>query len=390
MNPQGDPRYTPPATDTPMVSKIDPKALTVAGIAMGITLLFWAVKDVLGGTGWIIMLLLMAGGGGYVFYRGRNPEGARSLEARVQQLTRNAAGQVAAAAHTPSAPPPAYSVGGTPASQPPQRPAQFPGWSTPPQAAVANPATAAIVSAALLIPSLIAYAWRYASSGFTGLWEPWWVLTGLNLYFVVCVATRSRYPGRAPLAVLLGLAGTALIALANNPSDDVNLMKMFSSTRYYDGDYYPVLPSADVMLWITRTPTLAVLLFVAAWGVARRRQSGWVLGMIPTGLLVWWSIYGNEHGFAWQGGWFQYWLLSVGVFVGGCLCCWLADLLTSGGGVNSGMPSYAPPMAAPPASPPVPPPAPPVSQQPPAHADYRAQALQHFQGHHPGGPGDAR
>lgn len=365
MYPQNEPNYGTPALGPATGFTIDRKALTVAGIAMGITLalslLEMAVSAIFGGAGSIIMLLLLAAGG-YVAYQQRNPEQAQALQARFQQLTRDG---LAAANHAVTAPP------------------------SP------NPAsTGAIVSAVLLIPTLIAYTWRYKDTGFTDVWQPWWILTALNLYFVVCVATRSRHPGKAPLAVLLGLAGTALIALANNPSDDVNLIKMFSSKRYYDGDYYPVLPSADVMLWISRTPILAVLLFVAAWGVARRRQSGWVLGMIPAALLVWWAIYGSEHPWAWQGdwqgGWFQPWVLSVGTFIGGCLCCWLADLLTSGGSaIPAGMP-YAPPAWPSPASPPVPPPVPPVVGPPPAHADYRAQASQHFQGHHPGGPGGMR
>lgn len=370
MNAENDPNYRAPAAGF----TVDPKALAAAGIAMGITSLLWVAMFTFSGTGWIIMLLVIASGGGYAFYRGRNPEQARSLEARVQQLTRDAAGQMAAAAHAPSASPPAF--------QPSQRPAQYSGWSAKPQAAAANPATAALVNAALLIPSLIAYAWLYEGSGFSNAWQPWWILTGLHLYFVVCVASRVRTPGRAPLAVLLGLAGTGLIALASNPSSDVNLLKMFSSKQYYAGDWYPVPPSPDVMLWISRVPTLAVLVFVAAWGVARRRQPGWVLGLIPTGLLVWWSIYGAEHGFGWRGGWFQFWLLSVGVFVGGCICCWVAELVTSGGGLNTAMPVYMPPM---PTGPPVPPgpPAPPAGPvaggQAPAHADYREQANRHFQ-----------
>lgn len=374
MNPDNDPNYLAPAAGF----RFDPKALMVAGIAMGITLLCWAALYVLGGTGWIIMLLLMAGGGGYVFYRGRNPEAARSLEVRVQQLTRNAAGQVSAAAHTSSAAPPASAVGGAPASQSPQRRAQFPDWRVPPQAAVTSTATAALISAALLIPSLIAYGWRYESANFTDMWQPWWILTGLNLYYVCCVVARAR-AGRGRLAGLLALAGTVLIGLANNPSGEVNLTAMFSSKRYYGGISYSVPPSPDVLVWIYRTPTLAILLFVAAWGIARRQRPGWVFGLIPAGLLVWWSIYGAEHGFAAKGGWFSFWLMSVGAFLGGCICCWLADLFTSAGGGTSVTPRYGPPgRSGLPGSPDTAP-RPLTGGQVPAHADYRAQASRHFQ-----------
>ncbi len=387
MNPQQDPNRGTPMPGTTTRFKLDRKALAVAGVAMGTTLVLWilqgALETMFGGAGWIIMLLMVAGGGGYVFYRGHNPEQARALEARVQQLTHNAAGRLSGASVAGMAPPPAnHPVGGT-ADLPSSAAARFPGAAAPPQSGV----TAAFVSAALLIPSLIAYAAMYESTGFTSQWQPWWILTGLHVFFILCVASRARAASRRPLAILLGLIGTGLIGLANNPSGDVNLMTMLSSKRYYDGVSYPVPPSPDVMMWIMRTPTLAVVLFVAAWGIARRRQSAWVFGLIPTGLLVWWSIYGFEHGFAVKGGWFSYWLMSVGVFAGGCICCWLADLFASAGGMTaavppSTLPTWAGPVGPPPTS------AGPVTGGPAtAHAGYRQQATRHFQqGPHTYGP----
>ncbi|NDJ90932.1 hypothetical protein GWR20_17560 [Mycolicibacter kumamotonensis] len=379
MNPQDDPRYGPPATATPMVSKIDSKALTVAAIAMGITFALWAVKGALtGSTGWLIVLLMLAAGVGYVFYR-RNPQQVRAFEARVAQLRQNATG-VKVADNPGAAPPFANPASGVPAYPPPQPPAQFSGVGTVPS----SPGTGAAVSAALLIPSLIAYGWVYTSTSFTYAWQPWWVLTGLNLYFVCCVAARA-HAGRRFLATLLGLAGTGLSALATNPSGDVSLISMFSSKQYYDGVAYPVLPPPDVLVWISRVPMLAILLFVASWGIARRQRQGWVLGLIPAGLLVWWAIYGAEHSSGWrecgQGGWFQPWVITVGTFVGGCLCCWLAELLTASGAANAAAQRYAPPVWNGPLGPPETPPAPPIRTQPPAHADYRAQAARHFQGH---------
>ncbi|MBS9535897.1 hypothetical protein KIH27_20135 [Mycobacterium sp. M1] len=359
MNPHEEPSYPGPSPVPARGFQLDTKALTVAGVAMGVTLTLWLLQQGLtsmaGGAGSMIMLLLLAGGGGYAYFRGRNPAQAHSLEARVQQFTQNAAGRMSAAGAVVTAP----AQPTAPTSWNPSPAPQFRTIGT----TTASPGTDGLVSAALLLPSVIAYAWRYGSTGFSDPWQPWWILTSLHLYFVVCVAVRARTAGRRPLAILLGLVGTALIGLANNPSDDVNLMMMFSTKRYSYGVAYHAPPSPEVMMWIYRAPLLATLIFVAAWGIARRRSSGWVLGLIPAGLLVWWSIYGAEHSYAWQGSWFRPWMLSVGAFVGGCVCCWLAELLTSTGRPNIGVASYPSP-----------------GGQPGTHADYRDQAARHFPG----------
>jgi hypothetical protein len=200
----------------------------------------------------------------------------------------------------------------------------------PPSAVRPGTSTAGggLTSAVLLVPTLIAYEVLYSShTGFSSPWQPWWILTGLNIYFIVCVAVRSL-PGRGGFASLFGLAGSVLFGVATNPSPDSNLLSLLSQKHYYEGDYTYSSPPADLVPWISRAPTLAVLLFVVAWGICRRRNSGWVAGLVPAVLLVALTIWYTEHHFTGAAGWFGWWLTTVGVFVGGCLACWVFDAMT--------------------------------------------------------------
>ena len=60
--------------------------------------------------------------------------------------------------------------------------------------------------------------------------------------------------------------------------------KMFSkkinSYSTYGGDAV-YMPDPDLVAWIYRAPTIALLLFVIAWGVSRRRSGAWVVGLVP-------------------------------------------------------------------------------------------------------------
>jgi hypothetical protein len=186
--------------------------------------------------------------------------------------------------------------------------------------------TNGLFSALLLLPSLLAYGLVYGSVSFDSVWQPWWIINGLNLFFVLCVAIRARSSAGRAGALLPALAGLILVGLATSPSGDISLASMFAKKRWNGSYYYTEVPP-DLWPWLNRVPALAILLFVAAWGIARR-EGKWALGLIPAGLLVWWAIWYRETEFTGEAGWIGFWGMTVGIFIGGCLACWAADALT--------------------------------------------------------------
>jgi hypothetical protein len=337
----------------------------IAGaVVIGIVLLLilrWFLVDVLfSGAGVILILLALFAGGGYLVYRNQNPDKARQLEAQFRHTAQTALNQATTTAKSvlaapPSGPPgnpaawgpnPAGSVNPAPpppafpvpaAAVPP--PVTWPGPVPPPAVqpfypgyAAATPTTGtdgsgAVVSALLLVPSLIVYGIVYSSNSFTSVWQPWWLITGLNVYFVVCAAARVRNQSRFMPTVLLGTVGTVLVALATSPSPTWSITAILSTTQSAGGYSYQQVP-LDLLPWIVRLPVIATLLFVTAWGVSRRRQGSWVIGMVPAVLLVWLSIWWGEHHGISGPVWFALWLMHIGVFVGGCLACAMFDAMS--------------------------------------------------------------
>jgi hypothetical protein len=184
------------------------------------------------------------------------------------------------------------------------------------------PATQAMVSAALLLPTVVAYFLRSvviyqldggATSMFRGdVWNMG-LTAATDAYFVAVVVMRARTAGGRVGAALIGLVATVL--------DLVTL-----GLVYYT-DY------GLVMQWIGNVGSgLALVLFVAGWGVARRRRRTWYVGLVPTFAIavVVCLIYQLKWATELLGDlmltWYVNWGCWVGAFVLGCLCCWAFDV----------------------------------------------------------------
>jgi FtsH-binding integral membrane protein len=346
---------TTPGGGTANVVKI---VAAIVGVFLVMFIVRWILHALFGDAAvWVVLVVGFLASGAYLLYRNQNPAGARHWESQLRHGTQAAIARTVTAVKDPSqpsgtgpgwVPPPGsagrpgsppwagYGTGAAPPTQPPPtapvppflQPAPThavrPAYGTP-AAVTADTGTEAFKSAALLVPSLIAYAVLFTSTSFTSVWQPWWIVTGLNLYFVICVGARVR-PGRGAAAVLFGLVGTVLIGLAASPSPDWNLAALLSTKQGY-GDYFYSSPPADLLPWIGRVPAIALLFFVVAWGIARRREGSWAVGLIPALLLVVLSIWIAEHQGIGSSGWFGVWLLNVGVFLGGSLACWATEAM---------------------------------------------------------------
>lgn len=307
------PENPPRRPDSPVDAK---RGILVACAAMGVTaaalIVKWFLTTIFGSAGVLVLLLAAAAIGTYLWLRRRDPQKVRAMEARVRQSARAAVTQM-------STPNRGYPPPSPPAPTYPMTPHVAP-QSTP------TSSSDGLVSALLLLPSLLAFGLVYSPTSFSSVWQPWWILNGLNLFFLICVVARARSPHRRTAALLPGLAGLVIVGLATSPSPDVNLRAIFSTRQGY-GSYTYVAPPEDLLPWLVRAPYLAILLFVIAWGLARR-EGGWGVGLIPASLLLWWSIWYRENEFTGEAGWFGVWGLTVGVFIGGCLACWALDAMT--------------------------------------------------------------
>ena len=180
--------------------------------------------------------------------------------------------------------------------------------------------TGALVSAALVLPALIIgylRLWAYDTGWSTDVvrfWSLAWTVV-LGSYFVAVVAVRARTAARRPPAVTMGVAATVL---------DVGGSALVSYATY-----------SGPVQWLDRILTVVTLvLFVAAWGVARRRTSKWVIGLVPTVIIAvlvpvlsasdWlYTALGTP--------WIAYLAVWIGAFLLGCVICWGFDAMGSSG-----------------------------------------------------------
>jgi hypothetical protein len=307
----------------------------------------------------LYVVAALAAGIGYLVYRSQNPAGAKQLESKVTAELTTVAVQLIALWHTvtansqflntghggphqrtaaPYTPLPAArtrpaSSGGPQQGFVPQAP--YTSGSRPNQGHGAN---SAALSALLIIPSLIAYGIIYNNTGFGSAWGPWAILMALNGYFVLCVAARARLERRAG-AVLLAVVAAAAYAFVTSPSPDVGLGAMMQATIAKAESAADI---HDLALWSQRAPAIAILVFIVAWSLARRRNSSWVLGLLPAAAAVAFSVWYAENKAVYVG-WFGLWLLNVGVLVAGCVACWAADGIGgSPKATNPALPIYPP------------------------------------------------
>ena len=282
----------------------------------------------------LLLILEIAAAVGYVLYRGQNPDKAADVEDRVTQRVAASANRILAGASA------VVSSAGNSASRP-RRQTQWPSaplvgsflpGDAPRTARTQTPGDDvgvrdAMISAALIVPSLIAFGAVYNIKTFDSPWQPWWIFMALNAYFVVCVALRARTDGRRAPAALLALSAAAVYGFVTSPSPVWGLGALLQTAMTNGAISWS--DSSTYLLWASRVPALVIILYVAAWGLARRRNAAWGLGLAVTVVLVSLTTwYGETH---WHPalGWFGLWLAEVGVLVLGCMVCWILDALST-------------------------------------------------------------
>ena len=179
--------------------------------------------------------------------------------------------------------------------------------------------TEVLVSAALVLPAMVLWylrLWAYDTDWSVDAMRMWslaWTVV-LGAYFVAVVGLRARTGARRLPAVVMGLAALVL---------DVGGWALAS----YSSGSGPIQ-------WVDRILTVVTLvLFVAAWGVARRRTAKWVIGLAPALLIAiavpaltasdW--LYIIDVGAPWL----AYMTVWIGCFLLGCLACWGFDAMGS-------------------------------------------------------------
>ena len=177
----------------------------------------------------------------------------------------------------------------------------------------------AVVSAALVLPAMVIFylrLWVYDTEWSVDAMRMWslaWTVA-LGAYFLAVVAVRARTAARRLPAMIMGVAamvldfGGSALALYSSPSGPVQ--------------------------WVDRILTVVtIVLFVAAWGVARRHTPKWVIGLAPALVIAiavpvltasdW--LYLIDVGAPWL----AYMSVWIGSFLLGCLACWGFDAIGS-------------------------------------------------------------
>lgn len=194
------------------------------------------------------------------------------------------------------------------------------------------------ISAVLILPAFVLYAvGPYGQA-------VWWVhlLSQrflAELYLVAVVAVWGRSARRRILAVVVGLVGILVERGLSATIYRFRAGEHFSSLDFFAGFHY-LSSRGDVegaealhygglddVMSIFRVSYPAMILFVAAWGIARRRTPWWLLGLLvsfPVIVLAWRAGY-ETHQLVVEGPWLGNRLFDIGVFVLCCLICWAFD-----------------------------------------------------------------
>jgi hypothetical protein len=174
-----------------------------------------------------------------------------------------------------------------------------------------SPATQALISALLLIPTLVMYFanWSLPAPDNDALFQVYFTgfVVIVDVYFVVVVALTAR--ARASRIRALIVAGIVTV---------IDVALTFAWNLPYNLVY--VLAVCN---------TLIITAFVAAWGLARRQGWLWLTGLLPAVVVVglaqiWWvPTHQVEH-------WYDSGAVNVGVVTLGCLFCWGVERLARG------------------------------------------------------------
>ena len=182
-------------------------------------------------------------------------------------------------------------------------------WSAPVQS---------LVSAALVIPTIPLWYLRLLpyERGWDDFLGGLWLVAltvVLDVYLVVLVTILARSSRRMVAALI-----TAIVAAVVDVADTA--MVTFASVT-------------EALRWADRVlVVVSFVLSVAAWGIARRRNSLWLIGLalsllIGIGLV---ALYQSDGLYNTLGDvWIVYWVLWVGGFLLCCAICWGIDAMAS-------------------------------------------------------------
>ena len=170
-----------------------------------------------------------------------------------------------------------------------------------------SPRTQGVISAVLMLSTLVV---------FFGYWQILMVIDPnqaplfsvaftvfYGVYFVVCVFFMARRQGSRRLAVIVAAiaAGVDIAYTA-----------------------YEISPSAVETETMTGLAyTVILIVYVAAWGIARRQHRNWWNGL-PLAMLVAGVCHLGVSPYL-EPSWFSFWFLYVGAFTAGCVICWVLD-----------------------------------------------------------------
>ena len=178
--------------------------------------------------------------------------------------------------------------------------------------------TQALVSAALVLPTVVIWCLRALASDLDWsvdilkLWSLAWTAV-LGGYFVAVVAVFARTAARRLPAVIMGIAATVL---------DVGGSAVTSFASY-----------TGAVEWVDRILTAVTLVgFVVAWGIARRQNPKWAIGLAPTLVVAVLITVLYSSGLLYRAvgtAWIAYWAVWIGAFLLGCLICWGFDAMGS-------------------------------------------------------------
>lgn len=180
----------------------------------------------------------------------------------------------------------------------------------------------ALVSGGLLLAAIVVNIVGNLTGRFLFGWElynlpaqTWYLALSLvlDIGFIAAVYLRSVTPGRRAPAV-----GVALLATATGTG---------IQALWYLNDLVgiPIPPFLSFLsdVWVIYA---GMVLYVAAWGIARRRYPLWTVGLVPASVIA--VVYGLLESSGWltwaSFGWPVLWWGALAL---GCLACWGFDAI---------------------------------------------------------------